>query len=190
VKSVNLKSRWFVLSLILAACLCVSVGFNMVQYLTAEHSPKTFVFTWTQEAWGKEREYRMTLTFDTMPTLIGANLSITAKINEDHYYYRDSLDLLFDHDGDGEFKFGDPAFVLYVDNTIHWGFLHGNWSVAIPMENPLPSPYHTCTFDSSGYTFGINFPLEELKLKNDLIYVAHGYFWTSFHFDPEGELFK
>jgi len=133
----------------------------------------------------------MELTFDTVSTLNGANLSIMVKINEDQYHYRDSLDILFDKDGDGEFKFGDSAFVLYVDNRIHWGFLYGNWSMAIPREDPLPSPYHTCTFfDDGGYTFNINFRLEELNLKNDLIYVTYGSFWTSFHFDPEGELFK
>ena len=185
-KTVNLKSRWFVLSLILAVCLCVSIGFNVVQYLTAEHSPKTFVFTWTQ----REREYRMTLTFDTVPTLTGANLSIIVKINEDIFGYKNSFDLLFDHDGDGEFKPGDPAFILYNDNTIHWGFLYYNWSMSIPMCPPEPSPYHTCVFDETrGYTFKISFPLEELKLKNDLIYVNYGSFWTYFHFDPEGVLF-
>ena len=189
-KSVNLRSRWFVLSLILAVCLCISIGFNVIQYLGTEHSPTTFVFTWAQEAWGQEREYHMTLTFDTVSTLTGANLSITARINTDRYYRWDNLDLLFDHDGDGEFKLGDSAFVLYVDNTIHWGFLHGNWSMSIPQEDPLPSPYHTCVFDESGYTFKINFPLEKLTPKNDLIYVSYGYFWTSFHFDPEGELFR
>jgi len=171
--------------MVLLACLCVSVGFNVLQYLGTEHSPTTFVFTWT---W--KREYRMELAFDTVPTLSGANLSITAKINEDQYHYTDSLDILFDQDGDGEFKSWDPAFVLYVDNTIHRGFLYQNWSISIPQHNPLPSPYHTCTFDSSGYTFKINFPLEELNLKNDLIYVVYSSFWTSFHFDPEGELFK
>lgn len=171
-------------------CLCISVGFNVFQYLGTEHSPKTFVFTWTQEAWEKEREYRMILAFDTVPTLTGANLSITAKINEDHYYERDSLSILFDKDGDGEFKRGDPARIFYVDDTMHLGFLDEGWRMGFPLCFPFPSPYHTCTFDSSGYTFHINFPLEELKLKNDLIYVAYGGFWTFFHFDPEGELFK
>ena len=177
-------SKFKLASIVLLVCLCVSVGFNMFQYLGTEHSLKTFVFTWTQD----EKEYRMTLTFDTVPTLTGANLSITAKINEEQYYYRDNLDLLFDKDGDGEFKPDDPAYIFYVDNTIHWGHLNEGWSKWIPLEDPRPSPYHTCTFKENGYTFRINFPLEELKLKNDLIYVIHGSFWTYFHFDPEGEL--
>ena len=183
-------SKFKLAFVVVLVCLCVSVGFNVFQYLGREHSPTTFVFTWTQEAWGKEREYRMELTFDTVPTLTGANLSITAKINAEKYYYRDNLDILFDHDGDGEFKFGDPAFVLYANNTMHWGLLNEGWSMTIPLSKPLPSPYHTCVFDENGYTFRISFQLEELKLQNDLIYVSHGYFWTSFHFDPEGELFQ
>ena len=178
-------TRWLVLSVILAACLCVSVGVNVVQYLWTEHSPKTFVFTWTWD----EREYRMELAFDTVPTLSGANLSITVKINAEKYAYKNSFDVLFDLDGDGEFKEWDPGFILYNDNTIHYGFLYGNWSMSFGCS-PQPSPYHTCTFDSSGYTFKINFPLEELNLKNDLVYVIYSSFWTSFHFDPEGELFK
>jgi len=132
----------------------------------------------------------MELTFDTVSTLTGANLSITAKINKDHYYERNSLDILFDKDGDGEFKHGDPAYIFYVDNTMHWGFLDEGWVIGFPKCFPNPSPYHTCTFDKNGYTFKINFPLEQLNLKNDLIYVIYGTFWTSFHFDPEGELFK
>ena len=179
-------SRFKLAFVVLLVCLCVSVSFNVYQFLGAEHSPKTFVFTWVWD----EKEYRMELAFDTVPTLSGANLSITAKINEDQYYYRDSLNMLFDGDGDGEFKHGDPAYIFYVDNTMHWGFLDEGWRMGFPLCFPDQSPYHTCTFDSSGYTFKINFPLEELKLKNDLIYVAYGGFWTSFHFDPEGELFK
>jgi hypothetical protein len=168
-------------------CLCVSVGLNLIQFLWTEHSPKTFIFTWTH----KEKEYRMTLTFDTVPTLTGANLSITAKINADVFGYKNNFDLLFDLDGDGEFKKWDPAYILYNDNTMHQGLLDEGWIIAIPDCVPQPSPYHTCVFDNdTGYTFKINFPLEELKLKNDLIYVTYGYFYTDFHFDPEGELFK
>lgn len=180
-------SRFKLAFVVLLVCLCVSVSFNVVQYLGTEHSPKTFVFTWTQD----EKEYRMTLTFETVPTLTGANLSITAKINKDQYHYRDSIVLAFDQDGDGEIKSGDPGFELNVDNTTHWIFLGSGSSYSEPDCNPFPSPYHTCTFDNdTGYTFNINFPLEELKLENDLIYVIFGSFWTSFHFDPEGELFK
>jgi len=131
----------------------------------------------------------MTLTFDTVPTLTGANLSITVKINEDVFSYKNSFDILFDLDGDGEFKKWDSGFILYNDNTIHYGFLYENWSMSFG-GSPQPSPYHTCTFDDSGYTFRINFPLEELNLKNDLIYVIYSSFYMQFHFDPEGELFK
>jgi len=129
----------------------------------------------------------MELAFDTVPTLSGANLSITAKINRDQYQYGDSLDILFDKDGDGEFKSGNPVFVLHVDNTVNYGLFSGGWGMSMP-RTPVPSPYHTCTFDESGYTFKINFPLEQLNLKNDLIYVIHSSFYTQFHFDPEGKL--
>jgi len=178
-------SRFKLAFAVVLVCLCVSVSFNVVQYLGTEHSPKTFVFTWVWD----EKEYRMDLAFDTVPTLSGANLSITAKINRDQYQYGDSLDILFDLDGDGEFKSGNPVFVLHVDNTVNYGIFSGEWRISMP-RTPVTSPYHTCTFDDSGYTFKINFPLEELNLKNDLIYAVFSSFWTSFHFDPEGELFK
>jgi hypothetical protein len=173
---------------VVLVCLCVSVGFNVFRYLGTEHSPKTFVFTWVWD----EKEYRMELAFDTVPTLTGANLSITAKINAERYYYRNNLNLFFDLDGDGEFKKLNPGFEFLADNGTYSVSLIEGWVTAGPYyEGPQPSPYHTCTFDNdTGYTFKINFPLEELKLKNDLIYVTYGYFYTDFHFDPEGELFK
>jgi len=200
--------------IVLLACLCVSAGFNVLQYLGTEHSPTTFVFTWTWD----DREYRMELAFDTVPTLSGANLSITAKIFTDSVKYIGNdgkevtlmkyigapLVLGFDFDGDEQLKERDFVFYFYYDwRSNAWFIDELRCSIASGFSDR--EGWFTWSFDNKSYcTYTMNFrltstsyyppwghpqnPYNEITLKNDLLYIRLYDFWKYIHFDSEEKL--
>jgi hypothetical protein len=158
----------------------------------------------------------MDVVFEAVPTLVGANLSITAKIFTDSVKYMgndgkevtlmkyagDPLVLGFDFDGDEKLKEGD--FLFYFDcewRLDAWFINETSWSVASSM---LDDNWFTFSFDNKSYaTYTINFrltstspypsgspqnPYNEITLKNDFLFICLCDFWTYIHFDPEGKL--
>ena len=218
VKTANFKSRWFVSSLILIVCLCVSVGFNVFQYLITEHSPlSSFHFSWVNY---QNATQTMDVVFEAVPTLVGANLSITAKIFTDSVKYIGNdgkevtlmryagcpLVLGFDFDGDEKLKEGD--FVFEFDNDMRhdaWFIDELHCSIASGFSDK--EGWWQWSFDNKSYcTYTINFrltstshypseregypqnPYNEITLKNDLLFICVQSFWRYIHFDPEGKL--
>jgi hypothetical protein len=145
-------------------CLCVSVGFNIYQYLGTEHSPKIFVFT--NEYIRNDTQVRMEVTFDWQLE----NLSMTVTVNDDEYNENDYLGVVFDKSNNGTIDLWneDEPYVLYANNMTRpqgaavlceWGGL--SWAII----NAVPSCYHTCTFnEKTGYTFKMTFSRQDIKV--------------------------
>ena len=176
--------RIHVLALVLVACLCVSVGFNVYQYTkTFKILSRTFVFEWSPE---EQNIVNGTLRINITFMWKAENLCVTARINDHEYHSKRSFGLIFDMNHDGNITSGEKAYLFRADNTTRPAFFGHGAGFFVAMVLDQPSPYHTCVFDSSGYTFNISL---KLNLKNDLVQVCYPILpegvWVRFHFGLE-----
>jgi len=111
--------------------------------------------------------------------IVDEKLSIIAKVNDNEPSPHDWLGVVLDRNHNGkidrqwEHEGDDKPYVLNAANTtIEPAILVDNLDVAVPRKLPVPSPYHTCTFDpQTGYTFNVSLSLQELALTSDVIHV-------------------
>jgi len=98
------------------------------------------------------------------------NLTVAVNVNDDDYNLGDSLGLAFDTNGDGIFEgiywlnannhTGRKDYVLYI--TQYGGI---GWLAQMPA---VPSTWHYCTFNSSGYYFYFWIPKETIKFQQPM----------------------
>jgi hypothetical protein len=86
------------------------------------------------------------------------NLTMTVIINDDDYSPDDGLTLDIIDIGGGVYSF-------YADNFTVYGtvinFKDGQpYVAATPSSMPLPSPYHTCTYNGTHYIFDVKLPVQ------------------------------
>jgi hypothetical protein len=159
--------RWRLLSIVLASCLAVSLGFNLYTYLTDLgyfKESRVFGFEWpaTQQNI-TEGTLRIEAFFDWQSD----RLNMTVNVNDDDYYgANDYLGLVFDKNRDESF-YNDPPFILYGNNlTIDqiYSYLLPDGRLGKAGVIPHRSPYHTCTFNNqTGHTFRISIPKHEIN---------------------------
>ncbi len=167
-KTLNVKQGWFVLSLVLLVCLCISVGFNVYQRFNFSEGPSnSYVFYFYNDYIRNDTAVRVEVTFDWQ----AENLSMTVTVNDDEYNEWDYLGVVFDKNNNGtiDLEFEDEPYALYVDNKTRsqgqtylykWGGL--GWVII----ESSPSPYHTCTFDEeTGYTFKISLSRQDINVE-------------------------
>lgn len=202
-----------VLVLVLAICLVVALTFNIYQFL--HHSSSRIHLSSFHLSWVNPQNATQTMdvVFEVVPTLVGANLSITAKIftgsemwEGDIYpkYLGGPFILGFDFDGDGQLKEGD--FLFHFRDDWRWG-AHFVTETFFSIESGASDRegWFKWSFDNKSYcTYTMNFrltstsyypswghpqhPYNEITLKNDLLFIHLYPFWTYIHFDPEGKL--
>jgi len=160
----------------------------------------------------------MDVVFEAVPTLVGANLSVTARIFTDSVKYigNDGKEVMlmkyaggplvlgFDFDGDEKLKESDVLFYFnYAWRFDAWFIDETHLSVASGVSDE--EGWWEWSSDNKSYcTYTINFcltssasqyprgspqnPYNEITLKNDFLYVSLCDFWTYIHFDPEEKL--
>jgi hypothetical protein len=177
-------SKFQIAGLVLIVCLATSVVFNGYLLLNygcepAECKSKTFVFyelnrypfypfftfnfsvDYRKLILNSTEFLRVEITFNWETD----NLTVIATVNDDDYDNMDSLDLLFDANEDGYFE---NFYRLGVDNrTIPLSYMPYlspiggiGWKV---QAMPIPSSYHYCTFNDSGYFFHFSIPKETIN---------------------------
>lgn len=198
---------------VLLVCLCVSVSFNVYQFLHHSSSRihlSSFHFSWVNR---HNATQTMDVVFEVVPTLVGANLSVTAKIFTDSVWWKEDiymrysdapLILGFDFDGDGQLKEGDFLF-HFSDNWRRGAHFVTETFFSIESGASDREGWFKWSFDNKSYsTYTMNFrltstsyypswghpqhPYNEITLKNDLLFIHLYPFWTYIHFDPEGKL--
>lgn len=160
------------LSLVLAVCLAVSLGFNIYQFLNCNSETSvTKTFVWIGKNYVREDGVvSINATFDWS----GSNLTIVILINDDELSGGDYVGLVFDKDKD-ENLFDEVAYLLASNNKIpphdwtnkleEWGGIY-TAPVLLP---PKPSPYHNCTFTEDGYTFNIEISKTEINFTRPML---------------------
>lgn len=135
------------------------------------NNTRNFVFEWP--SWDQKvvnGTLRMNLTF----TLKEGDLSIIAKINDNEYYGRDGLGIIFDMNEDSEIGgSNDEGCMYYADNTIV-GLVLVNDGLLSLVGHPELSHFHVCDFESVvGYTFKVTLPISKMEFytSSDLVYV-------------------
>lgn len=179
--------------LLVAICVAVLILVIGVYAYTSMNNPttKTFFF---ESKWSADGEtYHMTMVF----AIEGKNLSVTAKIDQKVYNHTTWLGLVFDMNHSGAIEDWEPAYMFYARNESRDPVRHPTAEksavspyLAFAYCEPIPSPFHTCVFNSkSGFTFKIQIPLEELNLVNDLVYMCFvggsSAFYEEFNFGLE-----
>jgi len=213
---VFVKRRMVVL--VLVACLVVSASLNIYQYTHSSSERihlSSFHFSWINN---QNATQTMDVLFEAVPTLVGANLSVTAKIFTGSEKWKGSdgkevmlmkysgarFTLGFDFDGDGQLKEGDFVFRFDYDwRSNAWFIDELHCSIASGFSDK--EGWWQWSFDNRSYcTYIMNFrltstshypsgrepqnPYNEITLKNDLLYIRLCDFWKYIHFDPEGKL--
>lgn len=205
-----------VVVLVLIACLAVSASLNIYQYTHSSSERihlSSFHFSWVNY---QNATQTMDVVFEAVPTLVGANLSVTAKIFTGSVKSTDShgveymqmkylgAPLILGFDGDGQLKEGDFVFYFYNDwRSDAWFVDETHYSIASGFSDM--EGWWKWGFDNKSYcTYTMNFrltstsyypswghpqhPYNEITLKNDLLFIHLYPFWTYIHFDPEGKL--
>jgi hypothetical protein len=169
-RPINLKSGWFVLSLVLAVCLVVSLSVNVYQHfvITEGAMPKSYVFYFYNDYIRNDTAVRIEVTFDWQVE----NLSMTVTVNDDEFNEWDYVGVVFDKNENGiiDFRCVDEPYAFFAPNLTFSGYMRaflGGWGgLSWVIMRPDPSKYHTCTFnEETGYTFKISLPRQEIKVE-------------------------
>ena len=172
-----------VLALVPALCLVTSLCFVAYMHLSSagDHSPKTFSFSWGPESQNVTSEILyLNMTFE----IVDEKLSIIARVNDNDFNgyggsFGDWLCIVLDRNHNGKIDRGwehgddDKPYILCASNsTIEPVILIDDVNCSVPKKLPVPSPYHTCTFDpQTGYTFNVSLSLQKLALTSDVIHI-------------------
>jgi hypothetical protein len=164
----NLKSGWFVLSLVLVVCLLLSVGFNIYQlFIVSEGSSNSYVFYFYNDKIRNGTAVRIEVTFDWQVE----NLSMTVTVNDDEFNEWDFFGVVFDKNKNGVIDLWneDDPHVFHANNKTRgtgWVFLLESMTFSWVMMGAERSPFHTCTFNAeTGYTFKISLPRRDIKVE-------------------------
>jgi len=162
-----------ILVIVLVACLAVSLFFNAYQYFNGcNEKSASYSFVW-QKNYIRSGLVRMEVTFDWSTDDL--KMIVEVNDNDSDSYGADYIGLVFDTNRN-EDLYDELGFVLYAANMVpykprankleDWGGLRTS-EIEMP---PIPSPYHTCTFNNeTGYVFHIAISKENINFERHML---------------------
>lgn len=176
--NINGQGRWKLLSLGLLLTLAVSAGINVYSTFSPRSGEEPgdsfdFIFTWGPD---KQKIVNGTFRLEMNMTVVGGNLTILIKANDDEYNEEDYVGLVFDMDGNGYVDLGDESYGLWANNcTVPSILLRAGW-LGFAQVRPHLGPQKVTFTNETGYTYDIEFPylLNENQVWNPVSTLKNG----------------